>query len=141
MAPRIPPGRNGSVAGSWAAPRTASVGGSPSGGRESMTSLLVSALRARRLQTVAVFALTVLAAVGGSAAPWFLRWAHDSVAASDIAAAPVSERIVTISGLASFRPGQPSPLTEIRDRAGRSLRIPGSQVAVGGRLFATAVAD
>jgi putative ABC transport system permease protein len=105
-----------------------------------MSSLVVSALRARRLQTVAVFALTVLAALGGSAAPWYLQWAHDAVAASDIAAAPISQRVVTLSGLASFRASGQSPLAQIREQAGRSIQVPGSEITVGSRLFATAVA-
>src|SRR4051794_12351160 len=47
-----------------------------------MVGLVGSALRARRGQTVAVFVLTLLAALGASAAPWFLAWARAGVAAS-----------------------------------------------------------
>src|SRR6476469_9038300 len=55
---------------------------------EGMLSLVLSALRARRAQTLALFALTVLAALGGCAAPWFLGWSRDAVATADITYAP-----------------------------------------------------
>ena len=63
-----------------------------------MFGLVLNALRARRPQAVALFALTVLAALGASAAPWFLAWAKDAVADASIAAAPPAQRVLDASG-------------------------------------------
>src|SRR5262245_16660094 len=103
-----------------------------------MFSLVLSALRARRAQTAALFALTVLAALGASAAPWFVGWAADSVAVADISAAPTMERIVRATGVIRYDEGAASPAKVMRDAVDSALSIPGSTSVVAERLFATA---
>jgi ABC-type antimicrobial peptide transport system permease subunit len=100
-----------------------------------MLRLVLSALRARRAQTVALFALTVLAALGGCAAPWFLGWSRDAVATADIASAPAVERVVKAGGPIRYGPGEPSPTTELRQLVGAVLDIPGAQTSTGASLY------
>lgn len=95
-----------------------------------MVSLVFSALLARRAQTLALFALTILAALGGCAAPWFQGWAHESVASADIAAAPLTQRLVTVSGPAHWTPGSPQPVEHLRDVVGAAFPVDGGQVVV-----------
>ena len=59
-----------------------------------MLSLVLHALRARRAQSLAMFALAVLAGLGSAAAPWFLGWGRDSVVLANLASSPVEERLV-----------------------------------------------
>ena len=106
---------------------------SADGGR--MLRLVLSALRARRAQTVALFALTVLAAAGGCAAPWFLGWSRDAVATADIASAPAVERVVKAGGPIRYGPGEASPTTQLRQLVGAVFDIPGAQTATGAQLY------
>src|SRR6185503_9116058 len=99
--------------------------------------LVLSALRARRSQTIALFALTVLAALGASAAPWYAGWAREAVTRANIAAAPAEQRIVAAAGAVRMSPGGPDPLVTLRERVGQHLDIPGADVVVGARLYAT----
>ncbi|HEV8166011.1 MAG TPA: FtsX-like permease family protein, partial [Actinomycetota bacterium] len=99
--------------------------------------LVLSALRARRSQTIALFALTVLAGLGASAAPWYAGWARDAVTRANIAAAPAEQRIVAAAGAVRLGSGGPDPLVTLRQRVGQQLDIPGSDVVVGARLYAT----
>jgi ABC-type antimicrobial peptide transport system permease subunit len=101
-----------------------------------MFSLVLSALRARRAQTLALFALTVLAALGGSAAPWFLGWSRDAVASADIASAPAVERVVRAGGPIRYGPGEASPTTELRQAVASVLDVPGAQTTTGAQLYA-----
>jgi hypothetical protein len=101
-----------------------------------MLSLVLSALRARRAQTLALFALTVLAALGGCAAPWFLGWSRDAVATADITSAPAVERVIHAGGPIRFGAGQPSPTKELRDIVSTALTIDGAQTVTGAQLYA-----
>jgi hypothetical protein len=98
--------------------------------------LVLAALAARRAQTVALFALTVLASLGASAAPWYLSWARDSVAAADVAAAPPDRRVAVINGSAQQSESSPVPL--LRERVAQHLDVPGSEVTVGARMYVSA---
>src|SRR5258705_8276870 len=100
-----------------------------------MFGLVLNALRARRAQTVALFVLTVLAAVGASAAPWFLGWARDAVAIADINAAPALQRVVIASGAVRYQPGATSPMRLLKDTVHQHLDLPGSTVVMGARLY------
>src|SRR5258705_7377139 len=102
-----------------------------------MFSLGVSALRARRAQTVALFVLTVLAALGASTAPWFLGWARDAVAIADIGAAPALQRVVIAGGAVRYQPGAPSPMRLLKDTVREHLDLPGSTVVLGAPLYVT----
>ncbi len=102
-----------------------------------MFGLVLGALRARRAQTIALFALTLLAGLGASAAPWFLAWGRDAVADANIASAPGTERVVVGSGAVRYTAGGPSPLQVLRDRVGQDLSIHGGQIVVGAALFAS----
>src|SRR4030095_1368209 len=97
-----------------------------------MFGLVLNALRARRAQTVALFALTVLAGLGASAAPWFGGWARGEVVGANdgggpgagrgevvganSAGAPAEERVVAAQGAVRFSPGGADPLQALRDR-------------------------
>lgn len=100
-----------------------------------MFGLVLNALRARRAQTVALFALTVLAAMGASAAPWFLGWARDAVSRADVAAAPALQRLVIAAGSARYQAGEASPADLLRQRVSQEFDIPGAAVVVGARLY------
>ncbi|MDT5024411.1 MAG: hypothetical protein QOE61_837, partial [Micromonosporaceae bacterium] len=100
-----------------------------------MFGLVLGGLRARRAQTVALFVLTVLAAMGVSAAPWFLGWARDAVSTADLAAAPPIQRVVVVAGTAQYQAGAASPATLLRERVRRQLDVPGSIVVTGARLY------
>lgn len=106
-----------------------------------MPALVISAMRARRTQTVAVFALTMLAALGVSAVPWFLAWAHDAVVATDVAAAPATARVLRVTGTATYQVGQPSPMPELRAKVEQYVDVPGSEVTVGGTIAGTMAAS
>ena len=84
---------------------------------------------------MALFVLTVLAALGTSAAPWFLGWARDAVSAADLAAAPSTQRLVIVAGTADYEAGAPSPTTLLRERVHGQLDVPGSIVVTGARLY------
>ena len=102
-----------------------------------MFGLVLSALRARRTQTFAIFALTALAALGGSAAPWFMAWAEDTVAAAAIESAPVTQRVVVVTGTAAHAPGEPSPVGAFRSTVADALDTPDVEPTVGVKLYAT----
>ncbi len=102
-----------------------------------MFGLVLGALRARRAQTVALFVLTVLAALGASAAPWFLGWSKDAVAAADIEAAPPLQRLVIAKGAVRYEPGETSPMQLMRDAVSLHLDLPGVTTTVGARLYVT----
>src|SRR5262245_32356662 len=102
-----------------------------------MFGLVLNALRARRAQTVALFALTVLAGLGASAAPWFAGWARSEVVDANIASSPAEERVVAAQGAVRYSPGGPDPLQALRDRVRQHLDIPGGSVVVGARLYST----
>src|SRR5258705_7808991 len=104
-----------------------------------MFGLVLNALRARRAQTAALFVLTVVAALGASAAPWFLGWARDAVSAADLAAAPPIQRVVVVGGTAQYGAGAPSPATLLRERVRQQLDVPGSTVVTGARLYVNTV--
>ena len=101
-----------------------------------MIGLVLAALAARRAQTVALFALTVLASLGASAAPWYLSWARDAVAAADVAATPPDRRVAVVNGSAQQSESSPVPL--LRERVARHLDVPGSEVTVGARMYVSA---
>ena len=100
-----------------------------------MLRLVLAALAARRTQTLAIFVLTALAALGASAAPWFLQRAHAAVAEADVVAAPAASRVVVVGGTARYAAGEQSPLTLLRDRIA-TLGLTGATVTTGGRMFA-----
>src|SRR5262245_60744275 len=102
-----------------------------------MFGLVLGALRARRALGIAVFALTVLAGLGASAAPWFLAWGRDAVTDANIASAPGSERVVGASGAVRYLATGPNPLHVLRDRVAQNLSVPGAQIVVGAALFAS----
>src|SRR5689334_13276195 len=102
-----------------------------------MFGLVLNALRARRAQTVALFALTVLAGLGASAAPWFAGWARDAVTTANIVGAPAEQRVVGAQGAVRYSPGGPDPLAALRERVGQHLDVPGGTVVVGARLYTT----
>jgi hypothetical protein len=103
-----------------------------------MISLVFSALRERRSQTLSLFLLTVVAAVGGCAAPWFASWAHQAVASADIAAAPLPQKLITVTGSIRYAPGDPSPLVKARQVAGDALPIPDGEIVTAMNLFTQA---
>jgi putative ABC transport system permease protein len=98
--------------------------------------LVLAALRARRAQAVALFALTVLAALGASAAPWYLSWARTAVAEADVAGAPSSQRVVVVNG--SAQQSDTSPFPQLRERVASYLDVPDSVTTVGARMFVSA---
>jgi hypothetical protein len=98
--------------------------------------LVLAALGARRAQAVALFGLTVLAALGASAAPWYLSWARTAVAEADVAGAPSTQRIVVING--SAQQSESSPFPQLRERVATYLDVPGSVTTVGARMFVSA---
>ena len=100
-----------------------------------MFRLVLNALRARRAQTVALFTLTVLAALGASAAPWFMGWARDAVAEANIAVAPAEQRVVTARGAVRYAPEVGPPSQIMRERVSEHLDIEGSEVVVGARIY------
>jgi putative ABC transport system permease protein len=102
-----------------------------------MFGLVLNALGARRAQAAALLLLTVLAAVGASAAPWFYTWGRASVAAADVAAAPAVQRVVVASGAVRYGAGAQSPIRLLRERIAQDLVIPGAQTVVGARMYAT----
>jgi len=101
--------------------------------------LVLAALAARRAQTVALFALTVLAALGASAAPWYLSWAREAVAAADVAGAPLTQRVVVVNGTA--QQSDSSPLPQLRDKVAERLDVAGSVITVGARMFVSVHRD
>src|SRR5262245_8061180 len=103
-----------------------------------MISLVFSALRERRSQTLSLFVLTVVAALGGCAAPWFAGWAHEAVASADIAAAPLTQRLIAVSGSVRYTAGDPSPLPRARQTIDDALPVPGGQVVIATNLFTQA---
>jgi hypothetical protein len=102
-----------------------------------MFGLVLNALRARRAQSLTVFALTVLAGLGAAAGPWFLAWGRDAVAAANVSSATGVERVVVARGVARYAPGDPSPMEALRDRVSGNLDIPGSELVVGANLFSS----
>lgn len=96
-----------------------------------MPALVFSAMRARRTQTVAVFVLTLLAALAMSVVPWYLTWARAAVVATDVAATPVAARVVQVAGTAAYQPGQPSPLPALRTEVEQYVDVAGSAVTTG----------
>lgn len=100
-----------------------------------MLALVFGALRARRGQTIALFALTLLAALGCATAPWFLSWARAAVERADIASAPATQRTVMVSATARYSPGVASPLAELRTVVAENL--PGLEPVAGARLYAS----
>ena len=101
-----------------------------------MFGLVLNALRARRPQAAALFALTVLAALGAAAAPWFLAWAKDSVADANIAAAPPAQRVLDASGSIRYDLQAADPPSEVlRSRVSPDLVIPGATPVVGARVY------
>src|SRR5262245_8131788 len=100
-----------------------------------MFRLVLSALRARRAQSLTVFALTVLAGLGAAAGPWFLAWGRDAVATANIASATGPERVVAAEGAVRYSAGGTSPMQALRERVTPHLSIPGSTLVVGAHLF------
>ena len=99
-----------------------------------MFGLVVNALRARRAQTVAMFALTVLAALGAGAAPWFAFSAYQSVATADIATAPATQRVVTVYGF--VRPPAGVSATDIlTPQLAERLPLTGAEVTTSARFY------
>lgn len=101
-----------------------------------MFSLVLHALRARRAQALAMFALAVLAGLGSAAAPWFLGWGSESVARN--AAAPAAERLVYGAGSSGYDPSAPNPLDVLRNAIEEHLSVAGSEITVGASLYVTA---
>ena len=101
-----------------------------------MFGLVVNALRARRAQTVAMFILTVLAALGAGAAPWFATWAYRAVANSDIATAPAAQRVVTVTGFIRPAPGV-SPSALLAPQVAQRLPVNGAQATTSARFYGT----
>jgi putative ABC transport system permease protein len=99
-----------------------------------MLRLVLTALRARREQTLALFVLTVLASTGAAAAPWFLAWADRAVAESSITSAPAIQRVVVLSSTVNTPDGG-LPFAELRSRAAAQLVIPGAVDTAGARIF------
>ena len=97
-----------------------------------MFGLVLNALRARRAQTVALFSLTVLAALGAAAAPWFMGWARDTVVEARIDAAPATQRVVDASGAVRYTGDDP---TTLHARAGGPHLHRGAEMVVGGALY------
>src|SRR5690606_10821729 len=88
-----------------------------------------------------LFLLTVLAALGAGAAPWFYGWARDAVAEANIAAAPAEQRVVTASGAVRYDPGAPElPTDVVRQRASEQLDVPGAETVLGAKLYTNMVA-
>ena len=102
-----------------------------------MLRLVLGALRARRAQTVAVFALTALATLGGSAAPWFTSWARSAVAQADIQTAPAIQRVVTITATIEHKQGSTAALTALRQQAAAALAVDGGTVSVAAQVYAS----
>src|SRR5690606_28033413 len=101
-----------------------------------MLGLVLTALRARRSQTIALFVLTVLAALGAGAAPWFYGWAQDAVAAASIAAAPPVQRVVSATGAVRYdAEADLVPTEAVRQRADESLAVPGAEVVLGAKVY------
>ncbi len=102
-----------------------------------MLGLVLDALRARRAQSLTVFALTVLAGLAAAAGPWFLAWGRDAVAAANIASATGVERVIVAEGAVRYTAGGPSPIQALRDRMAAQVTIPGADVVVGAHLFSS----
>jgi hypothetical protein len=98
----------------------------------------MTALRARREQTLALFILTVLASTGAAAAPWFLAWADAAVAESAILSAPPAERVVVFSSTINTPDAEALPFAELRGRVAAQLDNPGALDTAGARVFVTA---
>ncbi|HEY7225580.1 MAG TPA: FtsX-like permease family protein, partial [Micromonosporaceae bacterium] len=102
-----------------------------------MLSLVFRALRARRAQSLVMFALAMFAALGAAAAPWFLAWGVDAVAQANIASTPVTDRLVTATATVPYQPGGPNPVQFMRDQVAQHLSVPDAQPQVGARVLAS----
>ena len=100
-----------------------------------MFGLVLNALRARRPQAAALFVLTVLAALGAAAAPWFLAWAKDAVADASIAAAPAEQRVLAATGSVRYEAQPELPSAMLRERVLPKLQIPGTTPVIGARVY------
>ena len=100
-----------------------------------MFGLVLNALRARRPQAAALFVLTVLAALGAAAAPWFLAWAKDAVADASIAAAPAEQRVLAATGSVRYEAQPEPPSAMLRERVLPQLQIPGTTPVIGARVY------
>ncbi|WP_433059624.1 FtsX-like permease family protein [Dactylosporangium sp. CS-033363] len=91
-----------------------------------MLGLVLSALRARAAQAWAVFVLAVLLVTAAAAGPWFAAGAERRAAAADVAAAPASERTVSVRRQTNAD-GDPEPaLAAYRDTVERLLPLGGA---------------
>jgi FtsX-like permease family len=97
--------------------------------------LVLHALRARRAQALALFALAVLAGLGAAAAPWFLAWGNDAVARATLGAASETDRLVTGSGTVRLDGGVDSPMAALADTVVQSLPIDDSDIDIGARIL------
>ncbi|HEY7224989.1 MAG TPA: hypothetical protein VH561_15550, partial [Micromonosporaceae bacterium] len=102
-----------------------------------MLSLVFHALRARRAQSLVMFVLAMLAALGASAAPWFLAWGGDAVARANLVSAPFSDRVVIGNGSIQYQAAGPSPVQFTREQVAQHLAVPGVQTQVGARVLAS----
>jgi len=99
-------------------------------------SLVLHALRARRVQAITLFALAALAALGASAAVWFAAWSYDTVARSLSASAPVTDRMVQATGTARYNPAAGDPLATLRATAEQAIPVEGAELFVAARVHA-----
>lgn len=100
-----------------------------------MFSLVLHALRARRAQALAMFALAVLAGLGSAAAPWFLAWGSDAAARSAVDAAPATDRLISGSGTIQVDLSSGSPLDALAALIDEHLPIAGKEVRLGARFL------
>src|SRR5690606_25579840 len=92
---------------------------------------------ARRVQTIALFALAALAALGASAAVWFTALAYDTVARSVTTSAPVADRTVQGTGSARYTSGAGDPLDAMRAAVEQSIPVPGTEITIAGRIYSS----
>lgn len=111
-----------------------------------MLGFVLGAILARRAQAAATAALTLLAVTAAAAAPWYVAAAARAVVLSDVAAAPLDQRVIQVTGRvrlgsgAGTEPG--SVLDRVRTEIGSVLAVPGAEPVAGmqvsGTLRATA---
>lgn len=101
-----------------------------------MLALVWHALRARRAQSLTLFALALLAGLGSAAAPWFLAWGSDAVARANVASSPAMDRLVVLGGSERYDSSAPAPVSVMRDQVAEHLAVTDAEVAVGLRVLA-----
>jgi putative ABC transport system permease protein len=103
-----------------------------------MLALVFGAVRARTAQALAVLVLTALIAATAAAGPWYVLAASSRAADGDVAAAPASERTLSIRKLATTGGDPEGALEGFAGTVRDMLPLPGLQPTLGMTLSLTA---